>query len=48
MAQVTGLMLHDLPLDRERLHQAAYPVLGKVAGGKGHISISMKRRTKTT
>ena len=26
MAKVTGLMLHDLPLDREQLHKAPYPV----------------------
>lgn len=26
MAKVTGLMLHDLPLDREQLHKASYPV----------------------
>ena len=26
MAKVTGLMLYDLPLDREQLHKAPYPV----------------------
>ena len=42
MAQVTGLMLHDLPLDRERLHQAAYPVW-VVMGQRDVISIRHSR-----
>ena len=39
LAQVTELMLHDLPLDRERLHQASYPVW-VVMGQRDVISIS--------
>ena len=42
MAQITELMLHDLPLDRERLHQASYPVW-VVMGQRDVISISHSR-----
>lgn len=42
LAQVTELMLHDLPLDRERLHQASYPVW-VVMGQRDVISISHSR-----
>ena len=39
MAQVTGLMLHDLPLDRERLHRVCLSCLGSY-GAKGMLSVS--------
>ncbi len=47
LAQVTELMLHDLPLDRERLHQAAYPVW-VVMGQRDVISISHSRGFRTS
>ncbi len=45
VAQVTRLMLHDLPLDENVYIEAAYPVWRVNLWGKGYIRHSRKFRT---